>query len=179
MNQKEIARTFLCRNLQLTTTDTSSVLTASRIPPVRNSSYKKKKKNKEKKRFVLVSSQEIERQKKVLNDTILNKDGKFFLVYYCNCGAFNIRTFQESSLSIFRYRRVLSRLQNSPYFCVFKYARAVKQKVWNEATDFEKKTDCFAVYVLSAFPFTRSEAKQIYSDMCTHAKYVYVCMDAY
>ena len=61
---------------------------------------------------------------------------------------------------------------------VFKYARAVKQKVWNEAenrerdwgetllaceararktltprftdffTDFEKKTDCFAVYVL-------------------------------
>ena len=25
------------------------------------------------------------------------------------------------------------RLQNSPYFCVFKYARAVKQKVWNEA----------------------------------------------
>ena len=70
------------------------------------------------------------------------------------------------------------RLQNSPYFCVFKYARAVKQKVWNEAenrvrdwgetlracearalrarktltphftdffTDFEKKTDCFAV----------------------------------
>ena len=25
------------------------------------------------------------------------------------------------------------RLQNSPYFCVFKYARAVKQKVWNDA----------------------------------------------
>ena len=99
---------------------------------------KKRKKNKEKKRFVLVSSQEIERQKKVLNDTILNKDGKFFLVYYCNCGAFNIRTFQESSLSIFRYRRVLS-----------------------------------------AFPFTRPEAKQIYSDICTHAKYVYVCMDAH
>ena len=24
------------------------------------------------------------------------------------------------------------RLQNSSYFCVFKYARAVKQKVWNE-----------------------------------------------
>ena len=80
-----------------------------------------------------------------------------------------------------------NRLQNSPYFCVFKYARAVKQKVLNEAenrerewgerflslvshalracearalralktltprfaeffTDFEKKTDCFAVY---------------------------------
>ena len=72
----------------------------------------------------------------------------------------------------------MARLQNSPYFCVFKYARAVKQKIWNEAenrerdwgetlracearalgarktltprftdffTDFEKKTDCFAV----------------------------------
>ena len=71
-----------------------------------------------------------------------------------------------------------SRLQNGPYFRAFKYARAVKQKVWNEAenrerdwgetlracearavrahktltprvtdffTDFEEKTDCFAV----------------------------------
>ena len=58
--------------------------------------------------------------------------------------------------------KIKYRLQNSPYFCVFKYARAVKQKVWNEAenrelhwgetprftdffTDFEKKPDCFAV----------------------------------
>ena len=61
---------------------------------------------------------------------------------------------------------IRTRLQNSPYFCVFKYARAVKQKVCNEAenkerdcgdcgdtlrftdffTDFEKKiTDFFAV----------------------------------
>ena len=59
----------------------------------------------------------------------------------------------------------IGRLQNSPYFCVFKYARAVKQKVWNEAENREphtpvrllrhalpisllilrKKTDCFAV----------------------------------
>ena len=71
-----------------------------------------------------------------------------------------------------RYSAGVFRLQNSPYFCVFKYARAVKQKVWNEAethalracearalcarktltprftdffTDFEKKTDWFAV----------------------------------
>ena len=28
---------------------------------------------------------------------------------------------------------ILIRLQNSPYFCAFKDARAVKQKVWNEA----------------------------------------------
>ena len=30
------------------------------------------------------------------------------------------------------------RLQNSPYFCVFKYARAVKQKIWNEAENRER-----------------------------------------
>ena len=30
------------------------------------------------------------------------------------------------------------RLQNSPYFCVFKYARAVKQKVWNKAENRER-----------------------------------------
>ena len=30
------------------------------------------------------------------------------------------------------------RLQNSPYFCVFKYARAVKRKVWNEAENRER-----------------------------------------
>ena len=30
------------------------------------------------------------------------------------------------------------RLQNSPYFCVFKYTRAVKEKVWNEAENRER-----------------------------------------
>ena len=29
------------------------------------------------------------------------------------------------------------RLQNSPYFCVFKYAQAVKQKFWKEAENRE------------------------------------------
>ena len=29
-------------------------------------------------------------------------------------------------------------LQNSPYFCVFKYARAVKQKVWSKAENRER-----------------------------------------
>ena len=33
-----------------------------------------------------------------------------------------------------------TRLQNSPYFCVFKYARAVKQKVWDEAENREGET---------------------------------------
>ena len=31
-----------------------------------------------------------------------------------------------------------TRLQNSPYFCVFKYARTVKQNVWNEAENRER-----------------------------------------
>ena len=30
------------------------------------------------------------------------------------------------------------RLQNSPCFCIFKYTRAVKQKVWNEAENRER-----------------------------------------
>ena len=34
--------------------------------------------------------------------------------------------------------RLCPRLQNSPYFCVFKYAWAVKQKVWNEAENRER-----------------------------------------
>ena len=39
---------------------------------------------------------------------------------------------------IFRQMVSTPRLQNSPYFCVFKYARAVKQKVWNEAENRER-----------------------------------------
>ena len=33
---------------------------------------------------------------------------------------------------------ITSRLQNNPYFCVFKYGRAVKQNVWNEAENIER-----------------------------------------
>ena len=32
----------------------------------------------------------------------------------------------------------MARLQNSPYFCVFKYARVVKQKLWNEDENRER-----------------------------------------
>ena len=32
-----------------------------------------------------------------------------------------------------------NRLQNSPYFCVFKYVRAVKQKVWNDWNETENR----------------------------------------
>ena len=34
--------------------------------------------------------------------------------------------------------RFTPRLQNSLYFCVFKYARTVKQKVWNEGENRER-----------------------------------------
>ena len=44
----------------------------------------------------------------------------------------NTRFFSQSRFS------VNTRLQNSPYFCVFKYGRAVKQKVWNEAENIER-----------------------------------------
>ena len=37
-----------------------------------------------------------------------------------------------------RLRMICDRLQNSPYFCVFKYAWAVEQKVWNEAENRER-----------------------------------------
>ena len=88
----------------------------------------------------------------------------------------------------------MDRLQNNPYFCVFKYARAVKQKVRNETekrerdwgetphtpygrvrlarfprarptprftdffTNFEKKTDCFAVYEMDN-PYSNCPSK--------------------
>ena len=48
---------------------------------------------------------------------------------------------QAIVLAILRLCQVLlwdCRLQNSPFFCVFKYARAVKQKVWNEAENRER-----------------------------------------
>ena len=38
----------------------------------------------------------------------------------------------------FEVRLLPRRLQNSPYFYVFKYARAAQQKVWNEAENTEQ-----------------------------------------
>ena len=38
------------------------------------------------------------------------------------------------------WKRKWIRLQNSPYFCVFKFARTVNQKVWNEAE--KREQDC-------------------------------------
>ena len=46
-----------------------------------------------------------------------------------------LRHFNLSRVSSFQFN---CRLQNCPYFCVFKHARAVKQKVWNEAENRER-----------------------------------------
>ena len=42
----------------------------------------------------------------------------------------------QSTIAAIDHKR--ARLQNSPYFCVFKYARALKQRVWNEAENSER-----------------------------------------
>ena len=46
-------------------------------------------------------------------------------------------TLRKCYLFSCRYRLSIW-LQNNPYFCVFKYARAVKQKVWNEVENRER-----------------------------------------
>ena len=86
--------------------------------------------------------------------------GKMPIFRLCEKLTFIVQKAFFSTQNIIKHR-----LQNSPYFCVFKYARAVKQKVWacearalrtrktltprftDFSTDFEKKTDCFAVYI--------------------------------
>ena len=97
------------------------------------------------------------------------------------------------------------RLQNSPYFCVFKYVWAVQQKIWNEAensktltprftdffTDFEKKKRLFcSLLFLPSFKgfhlrelsptniFTRT----VKSNKCLHTKgdvYSILCLIKY
>ena len=44
----------------------------------------------------------------------------------------------ELSMTDERWRHEWYRLQNSPYFCVFKYVRTVKQKLWSEAENGER-----------------------------------------
>ena len=54
---------------------------------------------------------------------------------------FNLKDYievQEKKRNTLSCVHVLHRLQNSPYFYVFKYGRTVKQKVWNEAENRER-----------------------------------------
>ena len=91
---------------------------------------------------------------------------KVVKAYHCRL-QLRLRNKNRRHLIFFASALNCTRLQNSPCFCVFIYARTVKQKVWNEAenrergwgetphiltprftdffTDFEKKNDYFAV----------------------------------
>ena len=59
--------------------------------------------------------------------------------YYCNqnFSAHKIYTFQNHKIRASR-RLCMCRRQNSPYFCVFTHARALKQKVCNEEESRER-----------------------------------------
>ena len=53
--------------------------------------------------------------------------------HFSNLRFIGLHSALSDSVCDFSQNEKWCRLQNSPYFCVFKYARAVKQKVWNEA----------------------------------------------
>ena len=62
---------------------------------------------------------------------ILLKSQKIFVPFGDNL-------YQHYSISEKTAIPKMAKLQNSPYFCVFKYALAVKQRVWNEAKSRER-----------------------------------------
>ena len=62
-----------------------------------------------------------------------------YMVNECSCVISKPRRFSSDRQDVIGIKHIEElRLQNSPYFCVFKYARAVKQKVWNEAENRER-----------------------------------------
>ena len=89
-------------------------------------------------------------------DSSLNRFGTFMNIYASTGNKRNLenkkRSWKPSAitknlglvhhlLALYKFTRrdfPCTRLQNSPYFCVFKYARAVKQKVWDEAENRER-----------------------------------------
>ena len=66
------------------------------------------------------------------------------------------------------YFRYFGRLQNSPYFCVFKYARAVKQKVGNEAENRERD---WGATPNSASPSRNTFRGLVTSSLCDSSTY--------
>ena len=69
-----------------------------------------------------------------MNQTAAVKVWQFDNQTICICTCLR-RQWREATICWIMIER---RLQNSPYFCAFKYARAVKQKVWNEAENRER-----------------------------------------
>ena len=55
--------------------------------------------------------------------------------HFCLLQQYEIKQ-NQNTIAAIDYKR--ARLQNSPYFWVFKYARTVKQRVWKEAENSER-----------------------------------------
>ena len=65
---------------------------------------------------------------------MLSDNWKILLDYKSECNIKNIASVDRARVFLFWVVKLFHvRLQNNPHFCVFKYGRAVKQKVWNEA----------------------------------------------
>ena len=70
---------------------------------------------------------------------MLSENWKTLLDYKSECNIKNIASVDRACVCLFWVVKLFHvRLQNNPHFCVFKYARAVKQKVWNEAENRER-----------------------------------------
>ena len=79
--------------------------------------------------------------------------------HFCLLQQYEIKQNQNTIAAIDHKR---ARLQESPYFCVFKHVRAVKQRVWNEAENSERgwgetlKIQSFFFLSLSLSPHTHA-----------------------
>ena len=79
--------------------------------------------------------------------------------HFCLLQQYEIKQNQNTIAAIDHKR---ARLQDSPYFCVFKHVRAVKQRVWNEAENSERgwgetlKIQSFSFLSLSLSRLTRT-----------------------
>ena len=86
----------------------------------------------------------IEKMKSGLEVQIVS----FLLIFLWHCTKGEVCRKMSTTLRDWGFR---FRLQNSPYFSVFKYARAVEQKVWNEA---ENREACDARALRHALPIS-------------------------
>ena len=83
--------------------------------------------------------------------------------HFCLLQQYEIKQNQNTITAIDHKR---ARLQDSPYFCVFKYVRAVKQRVWNEVENSER--DLGETLKIQSF-FSLSLSPH------THALWAYAC----
>ena len=80
----------------------------------------------------------IVKGKEILSVQKPENSSKIYSAEICEQEVITVPNFEYIDEVKVSERELIHRLQNSPYFCVFKYARAVKQKVWNEAENRER-----------------------------------------